>query len=167
MGATATLYTVPLVIDRSTQVIARTLDGGNWSGLPAEATFSLTSYATAMRITEIMYNPLDSGSEFVELCNISSGPLDISGWDLDGISGFAFPAATSLPAGGYVVLVDSVTTTPEQFRIDFNVPAGVPIFAAPFDLGNAGEALQLEKPNPDPLEPDVIIERVRYNDKAP
>lgn len=118
-------------------------------------------------ISEIMYNPLPSGSEFVELHNVSGSSVDLSGWDIDGISGFEFPAGTILPAGGFVILADSATTTAEEFRSNYGVPASVPIFVSGFDLGNSGEGLNLEKPNPTPLEPDILIERIRYNDKAP
>ena len=38
---------------------------------------------------------------------------------------------------------------------------------AAFDLGNAGEVLTIEKPNPVPLLPDIPLDRVRYNDKPP
>lgn len=118
-------------------------------------------------ISEIMYNPLPGGSEFVELHNVSSSSVDISDWDIDGISGFSFPANTDIDAGDFVLIVDLATTTVNDFRTNFSVPASVEIFGATFDLGNGGEALVLEKPNPDPLEPDILIERVRYNDKAP
>ncbi len=118
-------------------------------------------------ISEIMYNPVSTGSEFVELHNVSGSVVDISGWDIDGISGFEFPASTSIPSGGFIVLVDSTATTAAAFRSNFNVPVAVPILEAVFDLGNSGESLSLEKPNPTPLEPDILIERVRYNDKAP
>lgn len=120
-----------------------------------------------MVISEIMYNPLESGSEFVELQNISDAAVDISGWDIDGIAGFSFPAGTIIPAGGFVLLVDTAKTTPEAFRSGNGVPAAVPVFGGLFDLGNAGEALRLDQPNPDPLQPDILVERVRFNDKAP
>lgn len=118
-------------------------------------------------ISEIMYNPLETDSEFVELHNVSTSPVDISGWDIDGIGGFAFPSGTVIAAGGFVVLVDLAKTTVETFRATFNVPAETLIFGHLFDLGNAGEALRLEKPNPDPLQSNILIERVRFNDKAP
>lgn len=118
-------------------------------------------------ISEIMYNPSETGSEFVELYNLSGSSVDLSGWDIDGISGFKFPPGTFLPAGGFVLLIDTAKRSPAQFRTDFNVPASVPIFGDLFDLGNAGESLRLEKPNPVPLEPDILVERVRYNDKSP
>lgn len=118
-------------------------------------------------ISEIMYNPLPSGSEFVELHNTTSSTVDISSWDIDGISGFSFPANTDIDAGGFVVIVDLTTTTVADFRTNFNVPAAVDIFGAIFNLNNGGESLVLEKPNPDLLESDILIDKVRYNDKAP
>jgi hypothetical protein len=118
-------------------------------------------------ISEIMFNPMEADSEFVELHNVSPSPVDISGWDIDGIAGFALPSGTVIPAGGFVVLVDLAKTTVETFRATFNVPAETQIVGHLFDLSNEGEALCLEKPNPDPLRPDILIERVRFNDKAP
>ena len=118
-------------------------------------------------LSEIMYNPLESGSEFVELYNLSGSVVEISGWDIDGIGGFAFPPGTFLPAGGFVLLVDTAKITPSAFRSAYSVPASVDIFGTLFDLGNAGESLRLEKPNPIALQPDIRLERVRYNDKSP
>jgi CotH kinase protein/Lamin Tail Domain/Fn3 associated len=118
-------------------------------------------------ISEIMYNPLPADSEFVEVHNISGAPVDISAWDIEGVGTFEFPAGTHLPSGGYAVIVDAATTTAEAFRAAFGVPAESPVFSHPFDLGNAGEALALEKPNPVALAPDIRMDRVRYNDKPP
>lgn len=118
-------------------------------------------------ISEIMYNPLESGSEFIELHNLSGQEVDISGWDIDGIADFAFPSGTTIPGGGFVVLVDTAKTTPEDFRAAFGVPLTVEVFGWLFDLGNAGESLRLDKPNTDSMQPDILLERVRYNDKAP
>jgi hypothetical protein len=114
-----------------------------------------------------MYNPSATGSEFVELHNFSGGPVNIAGWDIDGISGFSFPSGTSIAAGSFVVLLDLAKTDPTTFRSAYAVPAEVQIFGALFDLGNAGESLRLEKPNPVSGQPDLLVEKVRYNDKAP
>jgi len=118
-------------------------------------------------ISEIMYNPPPALSEFIELHNITASSVDISDWDIDGISGFAFPTGTSLGAGEYLLLIDTAKITVADFRSQRGVPAGVQVFGGLFDLGNAGEALRLEKPNTDPIGPDILIERVRYNDKSP
>jgi hypothetical protein len=120
-------------------------------------------------ISEIMYNPDPTGSEYVELRNISGSVVDISGWDIDGIGGFSFPSGTNVPPGGFVLLVDSAKTTASAFRADYAVPFGVPIFMDLFDLGNGGETLRLDRPNPvnPSVNPDILVERIRYNDKSP
>lgn len=117
-------------------------------------------------INEIMYNPTGGGSEFLEFKNISAAPLDVSGWIISGAS-FAFPTGTTLPAGGLALLLKTNTTTVAAFRAANNVPAIVPIFEHDFALENEGEALRIEKPNVPDTEAPILIERVRYNDKAP
>jgi hypothetical protein len=118
-------------------------------------------------ISEIHYHPLNTGSEFLELHNRSAAPVSIAGWDIDGIAGFEFPAGTTLPAGGFTLIVDSASTTAAAFRSERNIAAEVPVFATTMTLEDSGEALRLEKPNPVSLQPDILLERVRYNDKAP
>ena len=118
-------------------------------------------------ISEIMYNPPTHLSEFVELQNISSNPVDLTDWDIDGIAVFSFPAGTTLQPGERLLLIDTAKITAADFRTDRGVPASVQIFGALYDLGNSGEHLRLEKPNPDPLAPDILVDRVHYNDKDP
>jgi hypothetical protein len=117
-------------------------------------------------INEIMYNAKLGGTEFIELLNISSEAVDISGWNVAGAA-FTFPANTILSANGLVLLVDTNLASVEQFRASHNVPTEVPVFRHGFVLENEGEALRLEKPNVAPLEPYLLMDRVRYNDKAP
>jgi hypothetical protein len=117
-------------------------------------------------INEIMYNPKPGGTEFIELLNITSEPVDISGWNVAGAA-FTFPADTVLPVNGLLLLADTNSVTLQQFRVSNNVPAQVPVFGHSFVLENEGEALRLEKPNIAPLEPFIMMERVRYNDKSP
>ncbi|MHC4499480.1 MAG: CotH kinase family protein, partial [Planctomycetota bacterium] len=68
-------YTTPVTLAESTHVRARTLDGATWSALN-EATFAVGPVADNLRITEMMYHPLDTNSpndpnaEFIELTNI-------------------------------------------------------------------------------------------------
>jgi hypothetical protein len=115
---------------------------------------------------EIMYSPVGAGVEYVELLNTSTAAIDLTGWQIEGAA-LTFPSGTMIPAGGLLLAVDSEAVTPEQFRSANNVPEAVPIIGAIFDLGDGGEALELQKPNPDPLRPPILVERVRYNDKAP
>lgn len=56
-----------------------------------------------------MDGTVEGAEEFVELYNTTGAAVDISGWELweDGSSAvFTFPPATSIPAGGYVVVLD-------------------------------------------------------------
>lgn len=46
--------------------------------------------------------------EFVELYNAGVQAVDLTGWRLDGGVFFAFPAGTSLSAGGYLIVVQDV-----------------------------------------------------------
>ena len=117
-------------------------------------------------INEIMYNPPLGGNEFIELLNISSEPVDISGWNLAGTS-YLFPGGTVLEANGVLLLLNTNLITAADFRAAYDVPPAVSILSHTFVLENEGEALRLEKPNTAPLDPFLFIERVRYNDKAP
>ena len=59
-------------------------------------------------ISEINYHPADrvdlKNLEFVELCNTLPWTDDLGGFRLTGEVDYTFPAGTSIPAGGYVVV---------------------------------------------------------------
>ncbi len=62
-------------------------------------------------INEIHYNPLGTDGtvllEFIELHNRGASAADISNWRLTfGTLPYVFPAAVSIPAGGYVVVAE-------------------------------------------------------------
>ncbi len=114
--------------------------------------------------TEIQYQPDGAGTEYIEFKNISASPVALDGWFIEGAA-YTFPAGTTISAGGLLVVAD--TADAAAFRSARGVPAEVPVIGGLFDLGDAGESLELLKPNADPLRPAIRIERVRYNDKAP
>jgi len=117
-------------------------------------------------INEIMYNPNQgSTTEFVELYNVSGGSVDISNWDLEG-TGYIFPVSTVMSANGYLVLIDTNSTTIAQFATDNAIPQSI-VHGSNFTLENEGESIRLEKPNPDFGQPDILVDRVKYNDKSP
>jgi hypothetical protein len=117
-------------------------------------------------INEIMYNPASGGVEYVELHNITTGDVDITDWDIDG-TGVRFPAGTVVAAGGFFLLVDTNNIVVADFRITNGVDVSVPVLGSLFVLENDGEALRLEKSNDTPLAPDILVDRVRYNDRSP
>ena len=99
-----------------------------------------------LRITELMYNPAEGDVfdsqeyEYIELKNIGTAPLPLTGVKFtDGIS-FNLPGIT-LAAGGYIVVVKNQAA----FTSRYIVPADVQVLG-PYDgqLSNSGENIKLE-----------------------
>jgi len=99
-----------------------------------------------LRITEMMYNPADrdvfdsQDYEYIELKNIGTAPLPLTGVKFtDGIS-FNLPGIT-LAAGGYVIVVKNQ----DAFTSRYTVPGDVKVLG-PYDgqLSNGGENIKLE-----------------------
>ena len=119
VAPTATAYTAPLMLIRTTQVKARVLNSGTWSALNV-AIFTLEDLMPSVRITEIMYNPLPGGGagepyEFIELQNIGGTPVDLSGYTFDGID-FEFTTGTTLNPGTRLVLGSAANTNNWKLR---------------------------------------------------
>jgi hypothetical protein len=99
---------------------------------------TLIPASAAIVINEIHHNPdvKTEPVEFVELANAGSSTVDLSGWYFsDGVN-FTFPAGTSLPAGGYVV----VAQNPAAVLSKFGVSALGPCSGT---LNNTGEKIVL------------------------
>ncbi len=92
-------------------------------------------------INEIHYNPDKNTDlvEFVELCNTGPYAKDISGWFFDSGIKYTFPANSTIPAGGYIV----VTQNPTALISKYSVP--VELVYGPFSgkLSNDGENISL------------------------
>jgi len=117
-------------------------------------------------INELMYQPTDVDHEFVELFNSSTNTLDLGGWSLVGAN-FVFPSNTLVEPQGTLLLLGTTNVSVESFRTAHQVPLEVPILAHDFDLQNSGEKLELNRPNDDPRDPPILVDRVHYNDRAP
>ena len=108
-------------------------------------------------ITEIMYNPPESGTdslEFIEFFNPGPGNIQMEGWTVIGLE-FTFPAY-ELPADGYVVVavdsqafVNNFGTSLEVFQTDEG------------GLNNGGETITISDANGN------LIDEVTYDDEAP
>jgi len=121
-------------------------------------------------INEIHYNPAPGGDEFVELKNISGASVALfdstNTWDLDGL-GFDFPPSVSVAPNAFVLLI---ATNPAAFATKYSVPNDVLIFG-PYagNLQDSGERLELRRPDTADTNgvPRIVVDVVRYNDKAP
>ena len=99
-----------------------------------------------LRITEVMYNPVEGDVfdsqeyEYIELKNIGTAPLPLTGVKFtDGIS-FNLPGIT-LAAGGYAVVVKNQAA----FASRYTIPGDIQVLG-PYDgqLSNSGENIKLE-----------------------
>jgi hypothetical protein len=145
-------------------------------------------------INEIMFNPSSVDitednilDEYVELQNttVSSVPLfdpaaPTNTWKIAGGVDYTFPQNVTLPAGGFLLLVnfDPVgdPTSLAEFRSRYNANPSLPLFG-PYSghLANSGETVGLYKPDPPqtPPHPDagfvpyVLVEQVSYLATAP
>jgi hypothetical protein len=109
VAASAQPYSTPLVLSNALFLRARVRDGTNWSAL-VEAPFYVVQDFAGLKVTEIMYNPPNLGTnlsedlEFLELKNTSTNALDLSGLQFtDGIT-FSFSNGTRLLPGAFFVL---------------------------------------------------------------
>ena len=127
-------------------------------------------------LNEVQYHPAAGEDEFVEIRNLSGAavPLFLAGdpliaWRIGGL-GYVFPANTTLMENSYALVTGS---DPAAFRSKYNVPAAVPIFG-PWagTLQDSGERLTLDAPQSAalgalPKIPFIVMDALRYNDKAP
>ncbi len=163
VSPTAISYNEPLTIDRTTHVKARVLYNGKWSALN-EITAAVEEDLSSLKITEIHYHPLPfvAGNdtldgdlfEFLELKNIGTQPLNLTGAAfIKGVQ-YQFAPATFVDPGRFIVLCSGA----EHFRMRYGFDADGQYTG---NLSNAGERVVLVS-----AAGDTII-NVKYNDKAP
>lgn len=133
-------YSGPITIGKSTRIKARTLVTSNpyspWSGL-ADAVFSVGPVAENLRISEIMYHPVDPNTEYIELMNIGVETIDLNLVTLtDGVD-FTFPSVEVAP-GEYVLVVENIAAFESRYGPGFFI-------AGQYSgrLNNAGERIEL------------------------
>lgn len=160
IASSALLYTAPVLIDRTAHVVARAFDGALWSALPVTATFSIARYASALRISELMYHPVSGAlggedeCEFLELKNTGAQPLDLSGFYFEGTT-CTFPAGIVLAAGEFFVLARN----PTAFSNRYPAVAVQGIYWG--KLSDAGEKIRVRDP-----QGNTVIS-VEYDDDPP
>ncbi len=130
-------FTSPISLTRSTPIKARVRSSTTWSAL-AETTFAVGPVAESLRISEIMYNPIDPNTEYIELTNIGAETIDLNLVRFtDGVD-FVFPAY-ELAAGARCLVVQDAAAFAARYG------AGLPC-AGQYQgsLNNAGERIELQ-----------------------
>ena len=87
------------------------------NALAAIAAFLLAAAARAVDTTtvfnEVMYHPPGAAeTEWIELRNEMAVNMDLTGWRITGGVNFTFPANTTIPAGGHVVVAANLGALP-------------------------------------------------------
>ncbi len=122
-----------------------------------------------VRINEILANQGTAfdGGEYIELYNAGGAPVSIAGWVLTGTE-FAgtcggerhwqFPAGSTIPAGGYVVVTrDNIDTVPTETDDGFKKLFG---FNADYEMYDAGRSYETD----DPAVPNLTLLNGTTND---
>jgi hypothetical protein len=115
-------------------------------------------------INEILYRPGLSfpepeSLEFVEIHNPDPTAVDLAGWTIGGGVDFVFPAGTTLPAGGYLV----VAADPAALAAASGLSGIAGPWSATQRLSNSGETIVLSRPDP---KGPVVVDRVSYADEG-
>src|ERR1700754_460664 len=94
-----------------------------------------------VRITEWMYNPVNSSGEFIELTNLGSAPVTLAGWSFDDDSRtpgtVPLDSLGTLAAGQSAIITESADAT---FRAEWKLDASTKILVSnTTNLGRADE----------------------------
>ena len=108
-----------IVIDKSTCVMARIKDGGDWSALNKEV-YAVGPIVENLRISELMYHPADPNTEFIELQNIGTETINLNLVEFTRGVDFVF-GDTSLTAGEYGLIVQNLANFTARYGAGLNV----------------------------------------------
>jgi len=120
--------------------------------------------APALTITEWMYNPVNSSGEYIEVTNLGSAPVSLSGWSFDDDS--RTPGTVPLDGLGTLAAGESAIiteATDAAFRSEWAIAAGVKILSGnTTNLGRADEINLFD--GPDAVAD--LVDRLTYNDQG-
>jgi hypothetical protein len=137
-------------------------------------------------INEIMYHPLDitnvvngvtnilddTTNEFIELFNVTTNAVDLSGWRITGDTEYYFATNTSLAAGGFLLLTSfdpADATALATFRTNYGLTTNAAIYG-PYSekLANSTAKIELEFPATfGGYSTYVRVDKVEYRDMSP
>jgi hypothetical protein len=130
-------YTEPITLDHSTHVKACIFRGDAWSSLN-EAIFAIDPLADNLRITEIMYNPYNPNTEYVELKNIGAETINLNLVKFTNGIDFTFPNI-ELASNEYVIVVQDGKAFETRYGTAINITGEYS-----GRLNDAGERIKLE-----------------------
>lgn len=114
-------------------------------------------------ITEIMYNPPESGTdslEFIEIYNAGSTSVEMQGYTLSfggNVTRYTFTSSYSFAPSSYLVFAVNANAVKNQYKLSFN-----PIqWAAAAGLGNTSSIIKLFNAS------NTIIDSVSYSSSSP
>jgi hypothetical protein len=142
VSPSAIRYTSPIALVRSTPVKARALSSTTWSALN-EAVYAVGPVAEGLRVSEIMYHPLDTGNpndpntEYIELTNIAGQSINLNMVRFTTGVNYTFPSF-DLPAGGYCLLVKDIVAFEAKYGSKLPV-----VGQYTGSLDNGGERVEL------------------------
>ncbi|MDN4614145.1 lamin tail domain-containing protein [Leifsonia sp. F6_8S_P_1B] len=117
-----------------------------------------------VRITEWMYNPVNSSGEFFELTNLGTAPVSLAGWSFDDDS--RLPGTVPLDSLGTLAVGESAIVTESAdatFRAEWGLSGGVKFLAGnTVGLGRADEINIFD--GTDAVA--NLVDRLTYNDQA-
>ncbi|MSU35079.1 MAG: hypothetical protein EXS36_08180 [Pedosphaera sp.] len=154
---TAALNSSAFLITNNVHLLARSLDGTNWSAV-SEATFEVAQLNSPLRISEIMYRPPGGEEyEFVELHNTGTIPMNLGGYSFNGIQ-FRFPTPYPLLAADARLVVASDFRTNDFHSRYPSVRVGGWFGGS---LANGGETIELIDPA------GRVVTSVSYENREP
>lgn len=115
----ALVYSAPVSLNESIEIQARSLNNGVWSALN-EATYAVGPVTENLRVTELMYHPADPNTEFIELKNTGTEPINLNRVRFTNGVDFTFPSL-ELAGGQYTLLVQNVTAFTARYGAGFNI----------------------------------------------
>jgi hypothetical protein len=141
VSGTATLYNgTPIGLNKSVTVKARVKNSSTWSALH-EATYVDEQISGSLRVTELMYHPVDPNLEFIELKNIGAEAINLNRVQFTNGITHTF-GDVSVATGGFVLLVKNETLFEAHYT---SLPVGVQVIQwIEGVLDNAGEKITIK-----------------------
>ncbi len=145
-------------------VTARDRNGGALSNqtLTVNSTATSPSPQNVVVINEIMFHPLEPDAEYVEIFNTSTNfAFDLSNWRINGLD-YTFPAGTVITNRQFIVLAKDRAAFIRGYS---NAIPVLDVYSG--NLQSDGETLTLIRPAANSNEVDLVVDKVRYENRTP